>query len=223
MSYILEALRKSEKARRQERASTLGKITAPRRATRPQRHALPSRRPLQLLILALVMAALVAILVGRGKVLPDWIALALWPTSAPTLSSGPQANTERATPAPALPEAAVQKGPELQSVSRRAAEADGAGRGAKAPPPAEETAANDGRDLPVVAMAELPPAIQENIGHMRFAGHAYSRDRSLRLIMINNRILHEGDPVDAHLRLAEITTSGVVLLYGNRQVRVDLF
>jgi cytoskeletal protein RodZ len=70
---------------------------------------------------------------------------------------------------------------------------------------------------------QLPPSAQANVGKMKFAGHVYSEDTARRMIMINNKILREGDAIDTDFRLQEITRSGVILLYKSAPFRIDLF
>ena len=69
----------------------------------------------------------------------------------------------------------------------------------------------------------LPLTIRDDLRNMRFAGHAYSPDPAFRLIMINNKILHQGESVDADLRLSQITENGVILVYHGTRIRINLF
>ena len=71
--------------------------------------------------------------------------------------------------------------------------------------------------------SQLPPSAQADVGKMKFAGHVYSEDTARRMIMINNKILREGDAIDTDFRLQEITGSGVILLYKSTPFRIDLF
>lgn len=59
----------------------------------------------------------------------------------------------------------------------------------------------------------LSPEIQKNIPSFNFAGHTYAEDPSLRMIIINNQILREGDRVDSDTTLVNIIWEGVVLNY----------
>lgn len=60
---------------------------------------------------------------------------------------------------------------------------------------------------------QLPPEMQKEIPQFVFAGHTYADDPSLRMIIINNQILREGDSVDPDTKLVNIVWEGVVLSY----------
>lgn len=70
---------------------------------------------------------------------------------------------------------------------------------------------------------ELPVAIRAAIPDLSFAGHVYSDVPQKRLIIINNRIVREGDLVGDGLTLEKIDYEGVVLRYESSVFRVDLF
>ncbi|KJS03208.1 MAG: hypothetical protein VR65_03025 [Desulfobulbaceae bacterium BRH_c16a] len=65
------------------------------------------------------------------------------------------------------------------------------------------------RELPY--LHDLPPQIQTNIPKMQFAGHAYAHAPSKRMIIINGKIMREGDRLDTGTRLAEITWEGAII------------
>ena len=48
---------------------------------------------------------------------------------------------------------------------------------------------------------------------MSVAVHAYSSNPNSRLVMINDRLLHEGAQVDPSLRLEEITPDGMIFSF----------
>lgn len=60
-------------------------------------------------------------------------------------------------------------------------------------------------------LQDLSPQAQAEIPKMQFAGHAYASAPSQRMIIINGKIMREGDRVDAMTRLAEITWEGVII------------
>ncbi len=86
-------------------------------------------------------------------------------------------------------------------------------------PPPDETTVIDSPPPVVVEklksivpyQQDLPPEVQEKLPELRFAGHAYSVDPAKRMIIINGKIMKEGDRVDALTRLAEITWEGVII------------
>jgi general secretion pathway protein B len=72
-------------------------------------------------------------------------------------------------------------------------------------------------------MDDLPVAIRAGIPDLTFAGHVYSEVPEQRLIIINNRIVREGDLISSGLSLQQIDSDGVVLKYEKSVFRVKLF
>ena len=58
---------------------------------------------------------------------------------------------------------------------------------------------------------ELPLSYQENIPNLNFELHIYSEDSSERTIIINNRRMQEGQLISSGLTLKKITETGVIL------------
>ncbi len=91
--------------------------------------------------------------------------------------------------------------------------------------PTEEKAMTPVGDVASVVplLDELPVAIRAAIPDLSFAGHVYSDVPQKRLIIINNRIVREGDLVTNGLTLEKIDSEGVVLRYESSVFRVKLF
>ena len=64
---------------------------------------------------------------------------------------------------------------------------------------------------------------QARVGELKFSGHVYSEEPSLRMIMINEAVVREGDPVSPELILEKITEKGVVLRLDQTSFKVTLF
>lgn len=62
---------------------------------------------------------------------------------------------------------------------------------------------------------KLPSAIQKQLRDMAFNAHVYSANPSSRFIRVSGRTLHEGDALNAELRLQQITRDGLVFTYRN--------
>ncbi len=72
-------------------------------------------------------------------------------------------------------------------------------------------------------LEDLPVSVRARIPDLSFAGHVYSRLASKRLIIINNRIVREGDLISNSFVLQEIISGGVILQYEGSTFRVKLF
>lgn len=62
-----------------------------------------------------------------------------------------------------------------------------------------------------VRISELPINIQRQIPDLKFSSHLYSND--FRMVNINGKMTREGDTIAQGLKLVEITEEGVVLSY----------
>lgn len=200
MSFILDALRKSEKTRRQSVVPDLQTIHIQTPAPAPRRALWP-------------WVLLVALVVNAAALL--WV-FKPWEEKAQPLVSQPLAPQERpqpSRPAPASiqPVPAVvnqpQPQPTLVSAPKTSASAAepviaAASQPKSAPPPAPQPR--------IYALGDLPGRVRERVPTMHFSMHYYTQDPKSRLVRINDRIMREGAMFEAGLRLEEITQEGVV-------------
>jgi len=233
MSYILDALRKSDQQRQRGVTPTL---------LAPQATAVePGRR------LPVSYAVLTVVLIGAGVVIG---ALRPWQTEQATKSPGrnPLESTPRASPVPAQPRLAQQPTQNAPTpgvkppIPSSAVLSDSAGMErratAAAKPKVVERALTPPRQaLPaapqqikkavpekpqgirpvqqqkLLTMAELPLSVRQEMPPLSISVHAYSREPKDRLVGINDRVLHEGADLAPGLRLEEITRDGMILRY----------
>ena len=66
------------------------------------------------------------------------------------------------------------------------------------------------KSIQIVDIDELPIDIRRQIPNMIFSAHVYSSDAVQRSLVINNRFLEEGDSVEQNLILLEITANGAI-------------
>ena len=89
----------------------------------------------------------------------------------------------------------------------------------KTTPPSLESNGTNGtvdetaQEQKIIAMTELPLAIQQEIPKMSISGHAYSTVPKERIVGINDRLLQEGEYLSPGLRLEQITADGLVFSY----------
>ena len=95
--------------------------------------------------------------------------------------------------------------------------------GATPPPPVlvEKVAAESAEKLPF--LQDLPASIQQVLPELKLAGHVYAAEAASRMIIINNRICHEGDLIDKQLYLDQILWEGVVFRYQDIRFRMNIF
>jgi len=58
---------------------------------------------------------------------------------------------------------------------------------------------------------------------LHFSGHVYSPTPELRMIMINDAVVREGQAISPELTLLEITEAGVILRFKDTPHEIDLF
>lgn len=65
----------------------------------------------------------------------------------------------------------------------------------------------------LMASSDLPLSIQQELPHMSVGVHAYSTKPRDRLVSINNRLLREGNYLVPELKLEKITPDGMIFTY----------
>lgn len=78
---------------------------------------------------------------------------------------------------------------------------------------ADAAATGTAQEQKVISMAELPPAIQQEIPAMSIPVHTYSDTPKERVVGINDRLLQEGDYLAPGLKLEQIAPDGVIFSY----------
>lgn len=231
MSFILDALKKSEGERQRQAGPALFEM----------RQAAPRRGwPLWALALGVLLLANAIVLV--------WF-LSRPPASVPAFAAAPAATTPVAPPpAAASAPASGAAGPGAPilppATGTRAAPLD---EEAFPPPPpsylsgnrpnpadyevalprnsagaqsvqAQRDAQFEPNDTP--SLAELPPSVSGQLPPLRLDFHMYSPEASRRFVQVNGRQMREGDSLPEGVRLERITTTGVVMSF--RGTRFDL-
>lgn len=221
MSYILDALKQSERRRRVHLSSNGPSIPLEAHAsgTRP----LYRRRP-GWLLLALVLALLAGY--GLGQIGARWLGLSS--SSGPVVSPEPRSvnDSPAATSEPparqpivigsSTPPILVEEPPAVRleepPIPTRADTAHSppapeAARETPAPKPDFDPGVPDWRELPAGTRARLPD--------ITLSVHIYSDEAADRMVNINGQMLREGQQISAGLRLKRITPQGIILSLGD--------
>ena len=213
MSYILEALKKSDKERYQDKIPDLKADHSLPYSRRKNRKFSGWLRP-GVLVLGLVCAgAFVWWQLSANQPMPV----------AETPEERVQAVSELETPFPrpaTTSQKAVAGKPVPIEQTKKKAPASVAPVAAKKNSIAVETPLVT--SLPPL-LEDLPIAVRAGIPDLSFAGHVYSDAAPKRLIIINNRVVREGDLISNGLVLRQIDPDGVVLKYEESVFRVKLF
>jgi len=191
MSFILDAIKKSDQQRQRGATPTL--LTVPAATVE-------SRQPAVFMYWGLAAVTLSAgIAIGW---LRPWqaekTAPAIMPAMPPQTAHGPQTPTLQ--PAPQAQE-------KFAGIPRKAAPASVPEQRVQAVP------ANAAPEPAAMALRDLPPAVRREIPELRLSMHAYSPRPEARIVSINDRLLHEGDSAADGVKLEEITPDGMIFSY----------
>ncbi|MFO7787868.1 MAG: general secretion pathway protein GspB [Halospina sp.] len=230
MSYILDALKKSEAERSNTDPGESGHRLSFASTPGKERGIWP-----YLLAVALMANAAV-------------VAYLAWPDSGPgndaevpaEAAPVPSPQPEEATTATTAPEAPAQKdareeseAPETASASQKTSDASSPVAAAENPPasseetdqnpPEEVTSPDQTAEAPedVPPIHDMPSAVQKRVPEMTFNGHVWSSRASSRSVMINNRLLREGARFQGMV-IEEITTAGVVFRMDGHVFEIDV-
>ncbi|MDO8989103.1 MAG: general secretion pathway protein GspB [Sideroxyarcus sp.] len=190
MSYILEALKKSDQQRQRGATPTLPPVHAAVAA-----HTRSS---------SVYYGVLAAVLLFAGIAI-GW--LRPWQADRPvhaveTVVARPAIpNPDRALPAP-QPDLAVTDGKPEQTLTAPVA-----------PSIATNEPASTGQEQKATPFSDLPPAIQQEMPDMKIQLHSYSNKSTNSIVSINSRMMKEGDSLVPGLKLEQITPDGVILSF----------
>lgn len=210
MSYILDALRKSEAERRQGKAPDLGQQMQV--VYRPKNK--PVSAMLWVALALLINAAVLAYVFWPGQIgVPEPVQSEKRDNPQPT--SGEVAPVSNPEPFPA--ELAAQEPVEVAPAFEAPAVIVPS-RSAAAPEntPGLTASMPQGR---VPHLVELPLSFQKSVPDLTFNSHIFSSDPSASRVMINGHYLRQGDRF-GNLVVARITEDGVVLSKDGRYFRV---
>jgi hypothetical protein len=236
MSFILDALKKSEERRRLEAGDR-----TPRQRIFALTWSGTQRGPLWLfLALAVLLATLACGWWLRG-LSPSPVPVAVPAESITAVPSG------QTSPSVASPQAVATESPGQSSPARKADPAPFApvpavpvGEAAEAAPPAAAGSRPDAGkttvpglraaikpSLPAARPAgmrqvsgQIPAALRERIANLNMSVHFYAEDPGQRLVRIANRFLREGRALGDGLVLKEVTPRGVIFSAGGETFEV---
>jgi general secretion pathway protein B len=241
MSYILDALKKSDQQRQRGATPTLQtsqSIEAPRHTGRAWLYlslavavaagafGLGSLRPWR--TEPVVVAVPSPLASPASLAAPDaaaFTAPVAAPAATPSTTSSPHtppvAQTEAVTQTTAKEPAKITSveqqrqmpaRPPSQEAPAPAGDAPSAQKAATLPGSATAREEKASEDK-VVALADLPASIRAELPPMNITVHAYTRAPKDRLVGVNDKLLREGDTLAPDLVLERITPDGMVFTY----------
>ncbi len=209
MSYILDALNKSDQEQKRQATPDLHSLHGPADISHP------SRRGQWISILVILLAINGAFFYWfsqRTTTEPVTSSNGSEETKAPTTESiqdQPGANTRESiestlVTSPSRSEPELKEDTQILITPQDLARADAS---------AGDSQPALSADLSAVRVAELPVSVQRKIPDLKFSSHIYADDSTLRMVNINGRFLREGDTIVDGIKLVGITEDGVILTY----------
>ncbi|MCP3893000.1 MAG: general secretion pathway protein GspB [Desulfobulbaceae bacterium] len=208
MSYILDALKKSDRERKKGTTPTIYSVHS--NQVHPKMHrSKPGRLPLLLLATLLIIgggsvATYFFYFANKSKPNTD-ISINGDTTTAdqrPQATIGLQSEPIKViSPITIKPAALLNKKLETDKQQDKV----GQRRHLEQPNPTQS------QKTDITQLQNLPESIKSELPVLAFAGHTYSETPSQRMIIINNEIVKEGERIEEELRLIEITWEGIVL------------
>jgi general secretion pathway protein B len=218
MSYILDALKKAEEERN---LGTVPSVHTHAPFGPPTSNAAPPwRKPRSwaAFAIAAIAAALAALFLLRPwhsePPAPQAVTAPAPAQAPPPVASAPATDAKEALPKPVEP-----KAPPAREASPKKPV-----RAADAPTPtpkAKPAPAPEPKESRVAGLNELPASIQAEIPSLTIGGYIYSSNKADRTVLINRRLLREGDEVAPDLTLERLTPSGMVLNYKGFRYRAS--
>lgn len=220
MSYILDALKKSDQERQQGASPNLHSTHGPIIGQRRNSSSIFKQQPFLLVsggvVLLCAFLGIFFFLQHRffseqdATKTPDTALLSTVPQTATTTSLTQVANQDSEKNGTSSQKVAV--------IEKNKVAFSTTGDESTPDPPTSITAKAAQTSVPL--LEDLPAALQKEIPHLKFAGHTYSKKPSQRIIIINGKILREGDMITPSTFLQEITWEGVTIESNSVRFRV---
>ena len=204
MSYILEALKKSDQERRQGDVPDLQTVHIP-----IAMESDPARWPY--VIIVLLMLSLTFVL---GMLRP-------WETQV-TVPDVVQVD-KKIEPIALLPARAIVDQP--QRMVENHPQSNQTERQLKKAVVVEQSSKSNNPSLDLDSVQHLydtPPLVQQAIPEMTFAAHVFSSNVEQRSVIINGHSMSEGEVVMDGLKIEQITQNGIVFNYNDQLFRMDV-
>ncbi len=90
-----------------------------------------------------------------------------------------------------------------------------------APPVSDKPATTASTPDKIVALTDLPPALQRELPALVIGGSMYSDNAADRMLLVDKRLLHEGDEAGPGIVLEKIMPKEAILRYRNARFRIN--
>ncbi|WP_151638017.1 general secretion pathway protein GspB [Noviherbaspirillum aerium] len=143
--------------------------------------------------------------------------------SAPPLAQAPAKAPEQRVekPRPAERKPAEKKAPEAARANKKPQQEEALAAAPAVPAPVPVEKPKPAPEPQVGTLRDLPPQIQQEVPQYSVGGYIYSGNKADRSVVINKRLLREGDEIAPGLTLERMTPTGMVLNYKGYRYRAS--
>jgi general secretion pathway protein B len=231
MSFILEALRKSEAARRRSEAPDL--FSAMHDAPAPARER--RQAPVWIVgivgVLSLAVATWLVLQRDPAPTAPTpqaasvdapVVAPVMAPVAAPVVAAPQPAQPIASSPPPAPPVAAPSPPPPAPASVATTPVAPPAAAALPEPPPAPRPPApRPASDSRPMALSALDAGSRKQLPALRMSMHMWNEDAGRRFVILDGQRVGEGDLI-GEAQVESITRDGVILNWQGTRLRIDM-
>ena len=222
MSYILDALKKSDQERQQGTLPHLHSAHGPLLQNRDSSSILK-----QQYIPWLVFGGVFLLVISLGilffhyrQVVAERDIITATETTPPSTEPQISQKPDPAQPSTRIAENNASSSPQIMIQDQDEVPEVPVSITVEAPPePSTGIDTEPQTDLPL--LKDLPAIVQAEIPNLEYAGHTYSQNPSQRMIIINGKILREGNLIAPNIYLREITWEGLIIESNGTRFRVQ--
>jgi len=208
MSYILDALKKSDQERKQGDVPDLQTIHLP-----AAMESESTRWPYMVILFLMLSLAFVL-----GTLRP-------WESESVVQLSRQTNEIVKAQPQASVPLPVEKNKKPVQKAAENIPQKNHSAQQINQPVIVKQPVVNKAPSLDidsVLHLSEMPSLVQQAIPEMIFAGHVFSSNVEQRSVIINNHYMNEGDVIIGGLKIEQITQSGIVFNYNGQLFRMDV-
>jgi general secretion pathway protein B len=211
MSYILDALKKSEAERNRHNPAAMLAHEPPR-----------PTQPGWLLPAIAVLVALNLASLGGWWYWQQRAGTAAQPDTATTTATTIDTTIDMTGDSPAVLVREIPQPLPLAAAPPQPEPAPQAATGETVIRPGAQAASIEPATSEPVRLAALPNQVRDRLPALTFSTHIYADDPAFRRVVVNGERAVEGDPLGPGLWLQEITDTGVVVRFEGHLVRLDI-
>lgn len=222
MSYILDALKKSDQERQQGNLPHLHSAHGPLLQNRGSSSILKQQYIPWLVFggVLLLIISLGILFIQYQQVVAEKESIRATETASPSAEPQVSRVPDPAQSSTTVAENTVSSSPQVMIQDQHEVPEVPVSITVQAPP--EPLAGIDTAvqaDLPL--LNDLPAGVQAEVPNLEYAGHTYSQNPSQRMIIINGKILREGSLIAPNIYLREITWEGLIIESNGTRFRVQ--